>query len=428
MLAIIRIGIQALRRDRPALALCFLLPIAFFTVFASVFGGRKDVTPRINLIVVDEDRSVASQDLLLGLEKESTLHVYTHPDATSQGEHPADYTAESAEEAVRAGKISVALMIPRGFGVDPISFGQNASGPKLRLLNDNSDPVAPQVVMGMLQKAALTTMGPALAEKGSDYFEMYAGGLTDNQRQHLEESLDNLRHSTEEAKNQPTTQPSSSANMMIAVEQKTIVGEQENKPILSFYAAAVGVMFLLFTSSGSAGALLDEAESGTLDRVLSSHVTMTQLLAGKLTFNMLLAFAQLVLMFLWAWLVYHVDLPHHVFGFVVMGVTTAFAVAAFGIFLASICRTRAQLGSLSTLLVLVMSSLGGSMFPRYLMPEAMQKVGLFTLNAWAIDGFQKVFWYDLPVWQLWQQTGVLVLSGAVLFLLARRLAGKWDMA
>ena len=68
------------------------------------------------------------------------------------------------------------------------------------------------------------------------------------------------------------------------------------------------------------------------------------------------------------------------------------------------------------------------MFPRYLMPEAMQKVGLFTLNAWAIDGFQKVFWYDLPVWQLWQQTGVLVLSGAVLFLLARRLAGKWDMA
>ncbi len=44
-----------------------------------------------------------------------------------------------------------------------------------------------------------------------------------------------------------------------------------------------------------------------------------------------------------------------------------------------------------------MSSVGGSMFPRFLMPEAMQKAGLLTINAWAIDGFTKVFWRDLPV-------------------------------
>jgi hypothetical protein len=36
------------------------------------------------------------------------------------------------------------------------------------------------------------------------------------------------------------------------------------------------------------------------------------------------------------------------------------------------------------------------MFPRFLMPIAMQKAGLFTINAWAIDGFTKVFWRDLP--------------------------------
>ena len=52
---------------------------------------------------------------------------------------------------------------------------------------------------------------------------------------------------------------------------------------------------------------LDEAESGTLDRVLSSHVTMTRLLAGKLAFATLLAFSQLVLMFLWAWAVFKLD-------------------------------------------------------------------------------------------------------------------------
>jgi len=37
------------------------------------------------------------------------------------------------------------------------------------------------------------------------------------------------------------------------------------------------------------------------------------------------------------------------------------------------------------------------MFPRYFMSEGMQKAGLFTINAWAIDGFTKVFWRDQPI-------------------------------
>jgi len=58
----------------------------------------------------------------------------------------------------------------------------------------------------------------------------------------------------------------------------------------------------------------------------------------------------------------------------------------------------------------------------------MQKAGLLTINAWAIDGFQKVFWRDLPVKELWQQVSVLLAVGVVLFLVARRVAQRWEMA
>jgi ABC-2 type transport system permease protein len=56
----------------------------------------------------------------------------------------------------------------------------------------------------------------------------------------------------------------------------------------------------------------------------------------------------------------------------------------------------------------------------------MQKVGLITLNAWAIDGFQKVFWREEPIQNLAPQ--VLVLCGIALafFLLARRVARRWE--
>src|ERR1035438_3975640 len=93
---------------------------------------------------------------------------------------------------------------------------------------------------------------------------------------------------------------------------------------------------------------------------------MTGLMAGKLLFNTLLAFTQLTVMFLWAWAVFKLDFFSHIPGFIVMGLCTAVAVAAFGMLLASICHTRAQLGALSTLVILIRSSIGGSMFPRFL--------------------------------------------------------------
>jgi ABC-2 type transport system permease protein len=58
----------------------------------------------------------------------------------------------------------------------------------------------------------------------------------------------------------------------------------------------------------------------------------------------------------------------------------------------------------------------------------MQKAGLLTINAWAIDGFTKIFWRDEPVWHLWPQVAVLLAAGAALWFVARRLARRWEYA
>ncbi len=429
--AIVRTAITALRRDRASLALSFLLPIAFFSIFAVIFGGQHNSTARIAVIVVDEDHSSGSQDLFRGLEREGSLDVQARA-AAKKGIQQPDYTAATAEAAVKSGDAQVALIIPRGFGQSPISFGPSPSGPSIELLSDSSDMIAPQMVAGLLQKAAMTAMPLTMAEQGAQYTGKYIGGFTPEQKKRMEEVLAHLRDlENEPGANGPATanRPPAASGFsggIIAVHSRAVVGE--SKDMVSFYAAAIGVMFLLFTASGSAGSILDEADSGTLDRVLSSRVTMTTLLGGKVVFNTLLAFTQLLVMFFWAWAVFHLDFRNHVSGFVVMGLCTAFAVSTFGILLASICQTRAQLGAVSTLFILVMSSVGGSMFPRFLMPPAMQKIGLFTINAWAIDGFTKVFWRDLPVSALWPQVAVLLGIGAGLFLIARRIARRWEFA
>jgi ABC-2 type transport system permease protein len=292
----------------------------------------------------------------------------------------------------------------------------------VEMLRDPSDMVAPQVVSGLLQRVVMTTMPDLMAEQGVQAMDTYAGGLTPEQRQRMGSALDDLRRS----QNAGGTASAGSNGGLVKVSVRDVVGENKNNPMVSFYAAAIGVMFLLFTASGSAGVLLDEAESGTLDRVLSTRVSMTTLLAGKICYNTTLAFLQLVVMFVWAWLVFKLDFIPHLAGFAVMGVVTAFAVASFGMLLASACKTRAQLGALSTLVILIMSSVGGSMFPRFLMPAAMQKAGLLTINAWAIDGFTKIFWRDEPISHLWPQVTVLLLTGGALFAIARRVARRWE--
>ena len=429
---IVRTALIALKRDRAALALSFVLPIAFFSIFATIFGGAHDSTPKIKVIVVDQDQSRASQELVKELQREGSLVVSTNPPSKNKNAAPLpDYTAATAEAAVKNGDAPVALIIPQGFGQHPIAFGPNTEGSEIQLLNDQSDMIAPQMVFGLLQKAAMTAMPAALAEQGMKYTDKYIGGMTAEQRKQMDTNLKVLQQLEDkrDADGNGAAKSDEDGGMaggMIAVKSRAVVGENKRNPMVSFYAAAIGVMFLLFTASGAAGSLLDEQDSGALDRVLSSRVTMTKLLAGKLTFNTLLAFTQLIVMFLWGWAVFKLDLFSHIPGFVVMGICTAFAVAAFGMLLASLCHTRAQLGALSTLLILVMSSIGGSMFPRYLMPESMQKAGLFTINAWAIDGFTKVFWRDLPVQALWPQVSVLIAVGIALFLIARRAARRWE--
>lgn len=422
--AIVRTSFRALRRDRGAFILSFVLPVAFFSIFAVIFGSQRNNTPKVSVAVVDQDHSPASQRLVAGLEHEPALKAFTRPkDKKGEPTQP-DYTAQSAEAGVKAGNFSAALIIPAGYGAHPIAFGpSSANQPQIEILHDSSDPIAAQVLAGLLQKVVMTSMGDVMASQGMDYFAQSAGGLTSEQKQNIEADLARYRDSLNRDAN---SSASTNNGSLVAMHIHDVVGENKKSPMVSFYAAGIGVMFLLFTASAAGGSLLDESDSGALDRVLSSRVSMTTLLAGKMLYCSLLAFLQLCVMFLWGWAVFHLDLWPHLAGFMVMGVATAFAVANFGMLLASVSKTRAQQGGMSTLLILTMSAIGGSMFPRFLMSPGLQKAGLFTINGWAIDGFTKVFWYDEPIAHLWQQVSVLVAVGLVLFLVARRFAHRWE--
>jgi ABC-2 type transport system permease protein len=420
MLTLIRVAWTNLSRDRVAQALTFLLPIIFFSIFATVFGQQGNAqTTRIRIAVVDEDGSAFSRRMVEGLKKEGGLRVRTTTNADDPGAPDLDRPA--AERLVRSGDVPVAVVLPKGLGA---AFGQTGmgGGPPIALLADPSDPIAPNMVGGLLQKVTMTAAPDLLMQGGIRQFETHAGALTPQQRAAVDAWIPRLRAG--DAGSGGTGGSPMGANIDVV---NVMRSGNERANLISFYAAGIGVMFLLFSMVGAAGSvLLEEAESGTLERLLSTNLGMSGILMGKWLFLAGVGSAQLTVMFLWGRAAFGLPLFSHVPGFIVMTVATTCAAGALALLLASIARSRAQLSGFSTILILTMSALGGSMFPRFLMSETMQRVGLATFNAWALDGYLKVFWRDAPVWDLWPQ--VAVLAGLTLALLAaaRLAARKWE--
>ncbi|CAN5843738.1 ABC transporter permease [soil metagenome] len=409
-----------LKRDRVAQALTFLLPILFFSIFASVFTGQGSSTSRIRMAIVDEDQSELSRRIVEGLRQETGLRVT----AASEAGEPLDRVA--GQQLVRDGDVPVTVVMPAGLGESFGAAGLTASAVKIQLFADVSDPVAPQIVLGLLQKVTMTAAPDLLMQGGMKQFEGQAGALTARQRAAVEAWLPQLKARAQGG----GAAAGVGGGMGLSTEIVDVMASSTRRgSMVSFYAAGIGVMFLLFSCvAGAGGALLDEVEAGTLERLLSTRLTMSTLLMGKWLFLALLGALQLLVMFVWGWLVFDLPLFSHMTGFAVMTAVTASAAAALGLVLATLARSRAQLSGFSTILILTMSALGGSMFPRFLMSETMQKFGLLTFNGWALDGYLKVFWREVPVWHLWPQVLVLTALTCVFLTAARVLARRWEVA
>ena len=409
---LLRVSWLALVRDRWALVLSFVVPIAFFSILALVFGGIGDRRlPTVRLAVMDEDRSEASALLVGALEREAALVV------DRRAVEPGEPARDAARRLVERGDAPAAVVVPAGFGERLAQFPVKRL--TVELFGDPvGDPVAFRVADGLLQRALLVAAPDRLVGGVTRWIEDQAGPLTPAQRDLLAEMSSGAG---------APGNADASPFQVIATDVRAPAGREGRKAV-SYYAAGIGVMFLLFTMTSAMRGLITEQETGTLERLLATGLPMSRLLLSRWSFATLLGCAQLAVMFLWGWAVFGVDLfgRGHLPGVAVVTLFAAAAAASFGLVLGTACRTQAQLQGLSTVVILLMSALGGSMVPRYMMPEAMQRVGLVTFNAWALVGYERVFWRDAPVSALWPQLAVLAgmaVAGAVV---ALRLARRWE--
>jgi len=187
--------------------------------------------------------------------------------------------------------------------------------------------------------------------------------------------------------------------------------EEGNLMGLVHSVAGTSVMMLLFSVAGIGGSLLDEKQDGMLKKLLCSPIPSDHILFGKLIFANIISIIQLIIMFVYAWLVFGLNITHHLTSLALMIFTIAFACSGFGVVLASFAKTRQQVQGLSTIIVLVMSGIGGSMIPIFVMPDILQKIAVLSVNYWGIQGIYDIFWKHVPLTDFTFLSKVVVLIG-----------------
>jgi ABC-2 type transport system permease protein len=397
---ILAISIKELKilwQDRQALVLLFLMPAFFILVMSfaleGVFeSGTKDRP--VEVLVVNLDPGRLGNDTIQDLKKlEGLLFI--------EIEQPPTLDLLAAEEWAQQKGFGFVLVFPPHYTADLLRSKTDAmeKGAKVLLIIDPtiSRPIASNVkgaIRGVIEKRRLTTQ---VSETLQSFF------------QSLQEQLPFPGFSPEGLKEKVEEDLAAAPNHGIMVETRYLrkseksripTATEQNVPAYAVF----GVFFIVLTLARS---ILREKIEGTFLRLLCAPLPKIVILLGKLLPYYIVNLIQIGLMFAIGVLIFQMHLGS-IAALFLTSLSLAASAGGLGLLVASLGRTESQVDTLSVLLAISLSALGGMMVPVFIMPQVMQKISLVTPHAWALKAFHDVIIRDLGVSDVLPEAGVLL--------------------
>lgn len=387
---ILKKDLQLFFSDRKGVLLTFLLPIILISLFTFAFGGMGGGSSKskpIELLLADLDQTKESKAIIARLDTLASLNLV-----------PTEL--EKGESLVKKGKVVGVLIFKKGFQ-DAINSDKQLP---MELKYDSAREIEIGMLQSVLMQELMSSIGQTKAQNSiSKYLDINFSDLDDKFKEKI------ISETNEGGE--------------IELKMTAMIKDDIKKGNIGLIQAVAGtaIMMLLFSIAAIGGGLLDEKEAGTLKRLLYAPLKPTDILFAKMGTALILSVLQLVLMLVFAWLAFDLPIFKDIISLSILILAIAFAVSSFGIFLVAIAKTRQQLQGLSTIIIMLMSAIGGSMIPLFVMPAIMQKIAVISVNYWGIQGFFDIFWRNLPLIDILPKIGVLVAIGLIMTLISIRL-------
>jgi ABC-2 type transport system permease protein len=310
--AILRKEFLHILRDRGTLAVAIVIP-----VFQLVLFGFIDQTVRdLPTVVVDQDRSVQSRELMDQLRATGTFEI----------ERITPSSHEARAEIV-AGRARVGIVIPPDFG-GKRSRGENV---KILVLIDGSDSTA--------SSQALAAANGLVASKNLAEVEKLVG----------------------------VRQPLSA--------QPIILFNPDGRTANYIIPGLVAILLQIVAVVLAAVAIVRERERGTLEQLLVTPIHPLGLMLGKLGPYLLIGMGEMALVLLLMRFGFSVPIRGSLVFLFAIAMVYTFSLLAIGLFVSTRAQNQAQAFQMSQMLLLPSIFLSGYIFPFESLPRPLQLIG-----------------------------------------------------
>ncbi len=354
------IGLKDVRvtlRDRGALGILLGMPMLLIVILGSALGNISSNVSKIPVAIVNEDKGDVGAKVTDGFfTDESLVKLFNASRVNS---------ASDAVASVQRGDLAGALIVPADL-TRRLDSGRPST---LTVYVDPGRQVSATVFSSVAQALSTRVSAASIAARTSVFYTQnvpagpgFVYGVV-GQAVSSASATDALSH--------------------VGMRESTSA-QGVQVPTLSYYAAAMSVMFLLFGSMFGAFSLVRERDTWTLPRMLTTPATKTDIVGGKTLGVFFVGLAQFGVLFIFTNLIG--VRWGNVAAIWLLAITTVLAASGLAVLIASLGRTVRAVSGFAQIFIQFMAAVGGSFIPVAQFPAWLQPLHYFSVNGWAIDG------------------------------------------
>lgn len=348
-------------RDKVALFFTFLFPLLFLFVFGALNRGSGDVN--FNIAVINRSDTQFAQQFVDETKKDKVFKV--SKDAKSINE---------AKERMGRGELDSIIELPKTFGVPN---EQGIPSGKLIVYYEASNPQTGQTLAGIMQQQL--------------------DGINKELTDHVDP--------------------------FVVEERSTKTANLSQFDYI--FAGLLGFTILSLGIFGMANGFPVEKRAGRLRRLRATPLKASQLILATALEYLFIGIASLVLMFVVAITIFDFNMRGDYLNFTIFALISILLMFGFGLAIGGWAKNEMQAAPLSNMVAFPLMFLSGVFFPRFLMPDWLEKITYYLPLSPIVDGMRLILTEGKTLLQLGPELLVMGVWLVAIYALAIKLF-RWE--
>ena len=370
ILAIAGKDLRSTLRNRPALVMMLVAPLALAALLGFAFGGGSggfDIAAT-KVVVANLDKGGAQAGQSAGAAIQTIL---TSKDLADILDAKTVASAAAARKAVDDGEAQVAVIVPEGF--TSVVFGSDpAASSKVEVYENPTAEIGGSIVEGIVGQVLADFNGARAAAAGAVAL-----------RSEGDPPLMQVAATAAEAF---THAGGVSAGLQVAQRSPRVGKAEKEVSVTGLILAGMMVFFMFFGAANVARTILTEDRDGTMPRLFTTPTRHGTIIAGKFLSTFLTVLAQAVVLLIAGRLIFNIHWGR-LDAIVLLTVVAAGVAGGLALLVISFAKTPAQAGAIGAGVYLVLALLGGNFAGTAQSGTTYGTIQLFTPNGWLLHGW-----------------------------------------